>query len=198
MISITIAIFGDNNTGKTSLINNFRDKKLLSNYETIGIENTSKIYRTKIQIFNCLWNNVEFLLNFKDVSERHFNFNKISNQIKKEPTICLLMFDFGNRQSYYNMKKKLVILKKKFGNSYFVLVGNKNDCLNKQITYHEAFQFAEKNNLLFYQINNNNKNIYILNTVLTQLYLDSFKKNIPEFKIIKKNNNCFFKFWNCF
>ena len=196
MISINIAIFGDNNTGKTSLINNFKGIKELSNYETIGIENTSMIHKTEVPICKCICNKVEYLLNFKDVSERHFSFDYFANYLKKEEiTICLVLFDFENRTSYDNAKKKIKLLKKKFKSSYFILVGNISDCQSKQVSYQEAYQFSINNKSSFYQANKNRNNIFILYTVLKQIYFDSFKNEIPGFKIILSDKKSFFFKW---
>jgi len=187
MISINIAIFGDNNTGKTTLINNFERKKQSSEYETIGIENTSMKYMIEVPICKCIWNKVNYILNFKDVSERHFGFDNLVKYMKEDDiTICLIVFDFSNRTSYYNAKKKLKILKKKFKSSYFILVGNKSDLNLKEVSYEEAYLFSETENVYFYQANKNRENILILFTILSQIYFDSFKYKIPALKIIKK------------
>ena len=152
-----ICVFGDYNTGKTSFLNYLQKYKYVDNYApTIGVEYSAKIMElsddklVKVTFWDCAG------------QER---FHSVTNNFFKDITAGLLFFDVTNKQSYEN----IIIWVEKFRknnseNIPIVLVGNKIDKENRQISKHDVYILASDYNLSYIEISVK-KGININNTL---------------------------------
>lgn len=192
---IKVGFIGDCNVGKTSIINNYFN--ISKNPEvTLGVD-----FKTVIKEYE----NIFFKLHVWDTSGQE-KFKSIVSSYYRELDVVLFVFDVSSIESFeniklwieevdkYNKKKKI-----KF------LIGNKSDKNNLVINFNKARNFAELNDLYFYQtsvVNNVGiKNLFndivkisyekLLNN---EIQLRSFVKydslSILETKHTKKKDKC--------
>ena len=183
-----IIVVGDQNVGKTSLINKFLfpEKKInLDNY----IPTNS---------FELLWNN--YLINekeiiclqFWDITGNEF-YQQYAENFYKKCSFVFFIYSIDNKKSFLNINKWIEYYKK-YNNekdNILYLIGNKNDLENKrEISYEEGLKFSEEKNFnYFVEINikddekiENLKNITIKKLYNLYLYLkkENYLNNLNE------------------
>ena len=130
-------LYGGQEVGKSSILQNFTDKKFDSNYSpTIGIEfgsRTLEVNGEKVKI-QC-WDTAG--------QERY---SAITQAYFKGSSIVLYVYDITNKDSLSKVKNLHESSKSKYEpNSVIGLVGNKNDLEEQRnVTRQEAIQVAEE------------------------------------------------------
>ena len=143
-------IIGDSSTGKTSLLYsllNYNNSNIRQ--PTIGVDFGCKYFTINKKIIKILIWDTAGLERFRTITQSYYH----------KGDIVLLVYDVNNRSSFDNInywyqqildycKKDIVI----------VLVGNKNDKDDREISYDEGEKFANSKNILFFEASTYDKN----------------------------------------
>ena len=143
-ITYKLVLIGDENVGKTSIINRFKNNKFSEKYEpTLGLD-----FQTKyITIDNI---NTKLLLYDTSGQEK---FKTLIPVYIKEAKVIILIYDITNEESFINIKKWQEFSKDlNKENALFILVGNKSDLFNRKVSQEEGKKFADNNNYIFKEV----------------------------------------------
>lgn len=154
---------GDSNVGKSSIIGRFLDDKFYNFHDaTICLD---------FGIYNYKIDNDDIRIQIWDTAGQE-NFKSIIRAYYRNSDCCFLVFDITNRKSFENIKEwKNEVTKNINQEPEFILVGNKSDLSNeRKITISEILEFAENNNMKYYETSAKN-NINIKN-----VFIDTIKK----------------------
>ena len=162
-----IIIIGDANIGKSCLLLRFIDKSYRENHDlTIGVEFGCKIInllgtKIKLQIWDTAGQEA-----FKSIIRAYY----------RNTAGVLLVYDVTNRNTFNNIKLWLEDINKYSNNpiNSIILVGNKIDLENREITYIEGEALANEYNLLF--IETSAKVFINIDLVFQKLSEDIFSK----------------------
>ena len=155
-------IVGDTNVGKSCLLLQFINKKYREIHETtIGVEFGHNI----ITIDDNSFNKVSIKLHVWDTAGQEY-FQSITRAYYRGAAGVLLVYDISERNTFTNIILWLDEVKNNNTNlPSIILVGNKKDLTNREVTTEEGLFFAKKHNLLFYEtsakLSENNKLIFI-------------------------------------
>ncbi len=136
-ISVKIVICGDYAVGKTTFVLSFidGDKNLLKGYKpTIGVDIGRKSF-----VIEPLPYNVVFQL--WDLSGQQ-SFKTVRKQFYNRSYGGILVFDVTRRESFDNLKTWLSEITEQTGKIPIILVGNKIDLDNRNVSSQEAKSFA--------------------------------------------------------
>jgi len=157
-----VVIAGDGAVGKTStakrLAGNLNVNEALS--MTRGIDFQSVKIESYKPIECQLWD-----LGGQD------QFRKIQDEFFQGATIIIIMFTVDRYSSFMNLKSWLSLIPKNVEISYFLLA-NKIDALNRVVDRQHAIEFANANNMIYYEV-----------SALTGKGFDDFKEDL--FKTIE-------------
>lgn len=181
-ILVKTIIVGDENVGKTSFLDCVMDLPFVPVGTTIGIDFKNKIINYENKIIN---------FQFWDTAGAE-RFRSISRSFFRGSCITILVFDFTNRKSFDNLEKWLIDISKYSNNTRVLLIGNKFDSNNKEISIKEVNDFVEKYHLIFLEFDcasrKNADNISI--TLCKMLYSDSYF-------YVPKETKSFFDYFCC-
>ena len=143
---VKFVIVGDIKVGKTNIFNRYVYHKNEFEYKpTIGTNDNDDInIQTEKNIF---------VLKIRDISGK----NEFIPTLKREcenANFVLVVFDVTNKDSFLSLNN-LINHCRSSGNEKinFIIVGNKNDLINKRkVTEEEANSFAESNGMKYYDI----------------------------------------------
>ena len=144
-IKYKLIMLGDENVGKTSIINRFKNNEYSGTYEpTLGLD-----FQTKsIMIDNI---NVKLLLYDTAGQEK---FRSLIPLYTKEANIILFIYDTTNYESYTNVEKwydSLSNVNKE--EAIIFLIGNKIDLVEeRKVKEEEAKIYAEGHNYIFQEV----------------------------------------------
>jgi small GTP-binding protein len=168
-----IGLFGDNEVGKTNLLNRVIKNEFSENYEKT---NNYVILNMYLKI-----NNHCIKLQIWDISGDYkiSDFHLLSNL-----QLVILCYSIENKASFQNIGNWLNVLKKDSQSSIkFFLVGNKCDLKNRVINKDEGEKFKQKNSLDFFD-ENSAKNGYNSSEIFIEaakcIYKNSTIKNNIE------------------
>lgn len=122
---IKILLLGDSSVGKTSIFNRYWKNEFKGNYiSSIGVDFQTKIenYKGKkysMQIFDTAGQE-----RFRSITESYFHLGKG----------IFIVFDLTNKNSLNNVSTWIELVKEKVENPKFIILGNKDDLTNKQIS----------------------------------------------------------------
>ncbi|CAF4111234.1 unnamed protein product [Rotaria sordida] len=137
-------IIGCASTGKTCILHQFIDNKFKANVtHTIGAEFGSKIINiNKINVKLQIWDTAG--------QER---FQSVTRSYYRGASGALLVYDITNRESYNAVANWLSDARRLASpNVIIILCGNKKDLEDqREITFTEANQFAQDNDLIFFE-----------------------------------------------
>ncbi|CAF1214334.1 unnamed protein product [Rotaria sordida] len=137
-------IIGCASTGKTCILHQFIDNKFKTNVtHTIGAEFGSKIINiNKINVKLQIWDTAG--------QER---FQSVTRSYYRGASGALLVYDITNRESYNAVANWLSDARRLASrNVIIILCGNKKDLEDqREITFTEANQFAQDNDLIFFE-----------------------------------------------
>ena len=190
MDKIKTVILGSSNSGKTTILTQYLQRKfMLNNQMTTAPDKNIKQISLK---------NKNILLEIWDTPGNQ-NYYPLNEIIVKNSKIILLVYDITNRNSFERLKYIIHLIKKWNKEEIVIsLIGNKNDLEQKrEINKEEGKKFAEDNNYLFFETNG--KDYDSIENIFTKIclyYLEYYKKEIEEEemaikegkKIIKYNN----------
>lgn len=134
-------VIGNSATGKSSLVTRFTDDKFLERGLTIGVEYGSKIITTQT--------NKKIKLQIWDTAGQE-QFKSIARSYYRNTTICLLVYDITNVQSFYAIEKWFDDVSTVSNKPLMILIGNKHDLREeRQVSIAMGARFAHANNMLF-------------------------------------------------
>ena len=144
-IKYKLIVIGDENVGKTSIINRFKTNQFTGNYEpTVGLD---------FQSIPIIIDDQSVTLLLYDTAGQE-KFRSLIPLYTNEANIILLIYDISNTESFNNIgiwydslnniNKDEVI---------FALVGNKSDLdYNRKVKKEEAEKYANEHNYLFQEV----------------------------------------------
>jgi small GTP-binding protein len=137
-------LIGDMACGKSSICGQFVSGTF--NYDmqsTIGVDFSSKTvnacgYKIKLQIWDLAGNK---------------KFEPIVNSYYKNTAGVIIVYDITSRESFNNLTQWIKNTENLCNDGAVItLVGNKNDLISqRKVTFEEGFEFAKKNNCLFFE-----------------------------------------------
>ena len=143
---LKILTIGDNNVGKSSIIEKYIDDKFDGNNKpTIGIDFKTKIIQKGNELIK--------LSIYDTAGEEKYRY-LIKNYYNGANGI-LLIYDITNRNSFHNLNLWFDELEKNLdlNNLYIYLIGNKADLIQeREVSYEEAKDFADKKNIPYIEI----------------------------------------------
>jgi small GTP-binding protein len=166
-----LLLIGDNNCGKSSIIEYYRNNKYIKYInKTIGIDK----HNMEINIIN---NNkkIKYEIQLIDTPGDD-KYNKLIKLYCDNIVGILLIFDITNYDSYKNLEKWLyfILINNNIKREHILLIGNKYD-LNEDrvVSYDLAYSFMIKNNLGGY-IETSAKTGFNINFILTKITQDIY------------------------
>ena len=144
-IKYKLIVIGDENVGKTSIINRFKNNLFSPEYEpTVGLD---------FQSIPILIDDQSVTLLLYDTAGQE-KFKSLIPLYTNEANIILLIYDVSNKESFDNIGKwfdSLNNINKE--EVIFALVGNKSDLdYNRKITKEEAELYAKEHNYIFQEV----------------------------------------------
>lgn len=135
-------IIGDMGVGKSCLLHQFTEKKFMSDCpHTIGVEFGTRIIEVEGQ---------KIKLQIWDTAGQE-RFRAVTRSYYRGAAGALLVYDITRRSTYNHLSSWLTDARNLTNpNTVIFLVGNKSDLeAQRDVTYEEAKQFADDNNILF-------------------------------------------------
>ena len=182
-LKFKLIVVGDQNTGKSSLINRYAKGTFEESYQaTIGLDFLSKT----IYIYDQ-----EVRLILYDTAGQE-KFRSLIPMYIREAQIILLIYDISNKDSFSSIPTWFSqILDVKNDEAVFALVGNKSDLNDKrEVTFAEGKKFADEKNIIFEEVSakNGNKIDQLFTTKIYEAIYKKFKKKFDDKKIQENNN----------
>ena len=144
-IKYKLILLGDENVGKTSIINRFKKDEYTGDYEpTLGLD-----FQTKTILIDNI--NVKLLLYDTAGQEK---FRSLIPLYIKEAKIIFLIYDITNYDSFLNIEKWQSTLKDlNKGDEIFFMIGNKIDLDDeRKVKEEEAKFFADSHGYFFAEV----------------------------------------------
>ena len=168
-----IVMLGDQNVGKTSIINRFKHNKFVGNIEpTLALDFQSK----EIFIDNI---NVKLLLYDTAGQEK---FRTLIPLYTREANIIFFIYDITNSDSFHNIEKWYNSLENVNKNeAIFFLVGNKielND--ERKVPEEEARAYANRYNFIFQEVS------ALTGDGIEELFLNQLAQEIKNYLLFDK------------
>ena len=200
-IKYKLIVIGDENVGKTSIINRFKSNQFAGDYEpTVGLD---------FQSIPLLIDNQNVTLLLYDTAGQE-KFRSLIPLYTKDANIILLIYDTTNSESFSNIEKwyeSLSNINKE--DAIFFLVGNKIDLVEqRKVKEEDGKLYADSHNYIFQEVSaltGDGIQELFLNKLLSQirtqfLYKGKFVGDQEEEKLkfnlqtnkekIKKNKKC--------
>ena len=145
-----IILIGDAEVGKTNIISRYVDGKFLEeNISTIGVE-----YKTK-ELNELNVNKEKIILQIWDTSGQE-KYNAITKNYLRDSDFILFVFDVTKKESFENINNWLKLSEGIEGNFEKILVGNKFDKEEKEISNEDIINFSEEKNMRHFEISAKN------------------------------------------
>ena len=168
-----IVMLGDQNVGKTSIINRFKHNKFVGNIEpTLALDFQSK----EIFIDNI---NVKLLLYDTAGQEK---FRTLIPLYTREANIIFFIYDITNSDSFHNIEKWYNSLENVNKNeAIFFLVGNKIDLNDeRKVPEEEARAYANRYNFIFQEVS------ALTGDGIEELFLNQLAQEIKNYLLFDK------------
>ena len=179
MLKFKLIVVGDQNTGKSSILNRFNTNNFDDNYQsTIGLDFSNK---------NITIHDQDVRLILYDTAGQE-KFRSLIPMYIREAQIILLVYDISNRRSFDNIPSWFSeVLNVKNDEAVFALIGNKIDLSDKrEVTYDEGKKLANEKNMFFEEVSaKSGKNImeFFNNTIFEAIY-KKFQRKFDDLKNI--------------
>ena len=179
MLKFKLIVVGDQNTGKSSILNRFNTNNFDDNYHsTIGLDFSNK---------NITIHDQDVRLILYDTAGQE-KFRSLIPMYIREAQIILLVYDISNRRSFDNIPSWFSeVLNVKNDEAVFSLIGNKIDLSDKrEVTYDEGKKLANEKNMFFEEVSaKSGKNImeFFNNTIFEAIY-KKFQRKFDDLKNI--------------
>lgn len=189
--TLKILTIGESAVGKTCILLRFTDNKFLINHiTTIGIDFKSKVITS---------GNKTVKLKIWDTAGQE-RFRNITKQYYKGADGILLVYDITDRNSFEKVRDWMRQIQENTSkeNIAIVLLGNKCDLEERQVSFDEGNNLAKEYNIMFletsaYKDKNINESFENLTNLIIEKRVPDQKKNpiiIPEPKTDKKSGCC--------
>jgi Ras-related protein Rab-2A len=135
-------IIGDSSVGKSNLLLRYLNDKFEDEYQaTIGVEFGAK---------NLEINNINYRIQLWDTAGQE-QFLSITRAYYQNSVCAIVVYDISNEITFTNVKKWINDVRAQSPkNIYIMLVGNKNDLIEKRkVSYEKGIEFAQRNNINF-------------------------------------------------
>ena len=179
-------LIGDSSVGKSNIFSVYRDGTFSEKLQpSIGVEFIAK---------NITINDTIFRIQVWDTAGQE-NFVSMTKVYYRNSSVAFFIYDITEKESFHHIEFWLNELKKEAPESILlVLIGNKNDMNNKrQINYEQGKDFAEKHEMLFFEVSAKNKiNIDKIFQESTQYIYNNIEKGIYNLN----NDSCGVKLCN--
>lgn len=165
----SVCLIGNSNVGKTSLLTRFCDNYFKETYiNTIGVD---------FKIITLNYKDSSVKLHLWDTAGQE-RFKSIAVNYYRNVHGFYFVYDLSNRESFEALAK-WVSLAKAYNKIAMVnfLIANKND-LQRQVSQEEGREFAEKNNLVYYETSaRNDDNVENSFFYMTFKLIEYYSKN---------------------
>ena len=140
---IKFIIIGDAAVGKSNLLVRYTSGQFKEEYQlTIGVEFGSN---------NVIISDNTYRIQIWDTAGQE-NFRSITRSYYKNTACAIIVYEISNKKSFENISSWIEECKNTAPKSILmVLVGNKCDLDNREVTEEEGREFAEKNGMLFFE-----------------------------------------------
>ena len=145
ILKFKLIVVGDQNTGKSCILNRFANEIFEENYQaTIGLDFLNKIVNI---------NGQEVHLTLYDTAGQE-KFRSLIPMYIREAQIILLIYDITSKESFESIPKWFSdILNVKNDEAIFALVGNKIDLNDKRVvSFEEGKKLANEKNIIFEEV----------------------------------------------
>ena len=183
LLSLKITLLGESSVGKTSIINQYVNKKYMeTNLTTIGCDKFSRVVNIQ---------NKDILLNFWDTAGQE-RFKSLSPMFLKGSNIVILVYDITNEESFNALENFWInIVRDNTENIVLGIAANKNDLYeNEKVNEEKVRKFAERENAIFACISAKDYlPIEVFFSQLTNLYISKygFDFNLNEYSFLSKD-----------
>ena len=183
ILKFKLIVVGDQNTGKTCILNRFANNNFQENYQaTIGLD---------FQIKNVTINNKDVRLTLYDTAGQE-KFRSLIPMYIREAQIILLVYDITNTESFESIPRWFSdVLNVKNDEAVFALIGNKNDLNDKRkVSYNEGQKLANEKNIIFEEVSAKNGTNFnnLFNNKLFEAIYKKFKKKFDDIDNNQSNN----------
>jgi small GTP-binding protein len=170
-----IIIVGDSCVGKSNIMLRFTEKTFLDDSPvTIGVEFSTKIV-------SC--NGKGYKLQLWDTAGQEA-FRSIVKAYYRNSSGAIIVYDISNRTTFESVTYWMEEIKEVNDEDIpIMLIGNKNDTYERDVTFEEGEEFAKNNNMIFFECSAKN-DVNVL-TVFNELVKIIDDKNVK----MKLNNN---------
>ena len=140
---IKFIIIGDAAVGKSNLLVRYTSGQFKEEYQlTIGVEFGSN---------NVIIGDNTYRIQIWDTAGQE-NFRSITRSYYKNTACAIIVYEISNKKSFENISSWIEECKNTAPKSILmVLVGNKCDLDNREVSEEEGREFAEKNGMLFFE-----------------------------------------------
>ena len=147
MTFLKIILLGDSGVGKSSMLQLFKQKEMYNKNDptccTLGID----FYSFQHEIAG---DTKKVMVYDTSGSER---FQSITQSYYRNTMCCILVYDVTNVESYEHVELWVKKLDQVTSNVPIILVGNKNDHVERPLYAQEGYKLAVKLNADFYELN---------------------------------------------
>ena len=178
-LKFKLIVVGDQNTGKSCILNRFANEIFEENYQaTIGLDFLNKTVNI---------NGQEVHLVLYDTAGQE-KFRSLIPMYIREAQIILLIYDITNKESFESIPKWFSdVLNVKNDEAIFALIGNKVDLNDKRVvSFEEGKKLANEKNIIFEEVSardGQNFNELFNNKLFNEIF-KKFKNKFDE--IIRK------------
>ena len=191
--AIKVVLIGDAGTGKTSLLTRWvEDRFDPSQRATIGVA---------FKLVNFEYENEQHMIQIWDTAGQE-SFRSTSPLYCRNAQSAMVVFDITSKSSFDSLTEWIQILQQDNDDINFLIVGNKCDLEEREVSYEQASQFA-KNLKMEYIETSATKNKYVNEafSAVASLAINSRKRNSPQTEGVqqidlssqpgnKKNKDC--------
>ena len=183
-LKFKLIVVGDQNTGKSCILNRFANEIFEENYQaTIGLDFLNKIVNINGQ-------KVHLVLYDTAGQEK---FRSLIPMYIREAQIILLIYDITSKESFESIPKWFSdVLNVKNDEAIFALVGNKIDLNDKRVvSFEEGKKLANEKNIIFEEVSakdGHNFNELFNNKLFNELY-KKFKNKFDNIRKKEQINN---------
>ena len=180
-----VILLGDSSVGKTSIFTRFLAGKFDENYKcTVGTE-----YKLH-SIYPDL--NTEVNLHVWDTAGSE-KYKSITKQYYRDAHGIILIYDIANRKSFNNLNNWIEDIKdNSIKDCQIVIVGNKSDINNRNVSNEEGVNFANKLGLNYIESSaKNGTNVLLIFDVISKKMIKVFKEeektNDESIRVVKQS-----------
>ena len=141
ILEFGVILLGNSSVGKTSILNKFVDD-IFSNKTQCTIDVGLKLKNLKID------KNLYAQLNIYDTAGQE-KYRSLTKSYYSRANGIILVFDLTNENSFNDLNSWMREINDNAGNVEIILVGNKSDLGNRQVTKYKAENYAKEKNLKY-------------------------------------------------